>query len=116
MNKHAKQSINVKALDPKTETAAKKDPGASPEMSIAGAIDTLADIAKRSTNLFRIYTEQLRSDDGYQVIHVSRFFPEGRCRPGIINQAAMRTLGRFGAALAGNGNPHAVKYAGRAGH
>ena len=53
MNKHAKQSINVKALDPKTETAAKKDPGASPEMSIAGAIDTLADIAKRSTNLFR---------------------------------------------------------------
>ena len=68
MNKHAKQSINVKALDPKTETAAKKDPGASPEMSIAGAIDTLADIAKRSTNLFRIYTEQLRSDDGYQVM------------------------------------------------
>ncbi|MGA7003386.1 MAG: hypothetical protein WBZ28_15750, partial [Pseudolabrys sp.] len=68
MNKHAKQSIKVKSLDPKTDTAAKKDPGASPEMSIAGTIDTLADIAKRSTNLFRIYTEQLRSDDGYQVM------------------------------------------------
>jgi hypothetical protein len=68
MNKQAEQSIQVKALDPKAEVRAKKDPGASPEMSIAAAIDTLADIAKRSTNLFRIYTEQLRSDDGYQVM------------------------------------------------
>src|SRR5215470_6042148 len=67
MNKQAKQSFDV-ALDAKTGAGAKKDPGASQEMPIAAAIDTLADIAKRSTNLFRIYAEQLKSDDGYQVI------------------------------------------------
>jgi len=58
----------VKALGARIETGAKKDVGASLEMSVATAIDTLADIAKRSTNLFRIYTERLKGDDGYQVI------------------------------------------------
>ncbi|MGB7010863.1 MAG: hypothetical protein WBD97_10710, partial [Pseudolabrys sp.] len=66
MNKQAEQSIQVKAPDPKAEVRAKKDPGPSPETSVAAAIDTLADIAKRSINLFRIYAEQLRSDDNYQ--------------------------------------------------
>ena len=68
MNKQAEQSIQVKALDPKAEVRAKKDPGPSPETSVAAAIDTLADIAKRSINLFQIYAEQLRSDDNYQVM------------------------------------------------
>ena len=66
MNKQ--QTIDVKALGARIETGAKKDVGASLEMSVATAIDTLADIAKRSTNLFRIYTERLKGDDGYQVI------------------------------------------------
>ena len=66
MNKQIKHSIDA-ALNAKAEAGAKK-PDASSEMSAAAAIDTLADIAKRSINLFRIYAEQLKTDDGYQVI------------------------------------------------
>ena len=66
MNKQIKHSIDA-ALNAKAEAGAKK-PDASSEISAAAAIDTLADIAKRSINLFRIYTERVKSDDGYQVM------------------------------------------------
>jgi polyhydroxyalkanoate synthase subunit PhaC len=93
MNKQAKQSFDV-ALDAKTEAGAKKNPDASQEMPVAAAIDTLADIAKRSTNLFRIYAEQLKSDDGYQVIDpktvastFQEFFQKAAVDPAsIVNQ------------------------------
>ena len=66
MNKQIKHSIDA-ALNAKAEAGAKK-PDASSEISAAAAIDTLADIAKRSINLFEIYTERVKSDDGYQVM------------------------------------------------
>ena len=116
MNKQAEQSIQVKALDPKTEVAAKKDPGPSPEMSSRGGHRHPGRHCqaqhKSFSNLRRTAQERRRlSGDGSpnRRLHVSRVFPEGRCRPGINNQAAMRALGRFGAALAANGNPHAVQ-------
>ena len=68
MNKKVKQNVELKLPDAKTESGANKDSGASPEMFSAATIDILADIAKHSTNLFRIYAERLKSDDGYQVI------------------------------------------------
>ena len=58
----------MKLPDAKTESGANKDSGASPEMFAAAAIEILADIAKRSTNLFHLYAERLKGDDGYQVI------------------------------------------------
>ena len=69
MNKKARQNVEMKFPDAKTVSGANRDSGASPEMSAAAAtIDILADIAKHSTNLFRIYAERLKSDDGYQVM------------------------------------------------
>ena len=105
MNKKAKQNVEMKLPDAKTESG---DSGASPEMSAAAAatIYILADIAKHSSNLFRIYAERLKSDDGYQVMDprtVASTFG---------SQAAVRTLVRFGAALAKNSDPYSVKHAG----
>ena len=93
MNKKAKQNVEMKLPDAKTESGANKDSGASPEMFAAAAIDILADIAKHSTNLFRIYAERLKSDDGYQVMDprtvastFQEFFRKADLDPGSIVQ------------------------------
>jgi polyhydroxyalkanoate synthase subunit PhaC len=70
-----KRTDNVSVPDQKTDVGAKtnldqkSDPsGPRPEMPAAVVIDTFADIAKRSVNLFRMYTERLERDDGYRVM------------------------------------------------
>jgi polyhydroxyalkanoate synthase len=93
MNKKAKQNVEMKLPDAKTESGANKDSGASPEMSAAAAatIYILADIAKHSTNLFRIYADRLKSDDGYQVMDprtvastFQEFFRKADLDPGSV--------------------------------
>jgi polyhydroxyalkanoate synthase len=68
MNKNTKQNVEMKPLEAKAESGPKKDSGASMETSVAAAIDILGDIARHSANLFQIYAERLKSDDGYQVM------------------------------------------------
>ena len=75
MSERAKKRTDVDVLDRKPEPGAKNDlgqksemSGPKPEMSTAVTIDTIADIAKRSVNLFRMYAERLKGDDGYQVM------------------------------------------------
>src|SRR5215831_983882 len=70
-----KRTDSVSVPDQKTDVGAKtnldqkSDPsGPRPEMPAAVVIDTFADIAKRSVNLFRMYTERLERDDGYRVM------------------------------------------------
>jgi polyhydroxyalkanoate synthase subunit PhaC len=68
MNKQIKKLGNVKSLDPKNESGPKSDRGStSSEMSFAAAVDTWADIIKRSAHLLQICAGRL-NDDGYQVM------------------------------------------------
>jgi polyhydroxyalkanoate synthase subunit PhaC len=66
MNKPEKPTIQTKARE--NESAKKNEPAAGGKKAGAGAVETLTDITNRSTNLFHLYAEKLRSDDGYQVI------------------------------------------------
>jgi polyhydroxyalkanoate synthase len=68
MNKKAKQNVEMKSVDAKTESATNKDSSASSELSIPATLDILGDIAKHSSNLFRIFAERLKGDDGYRVM------------------------------------------------
>jgi polyhydroxyalkanoate synthase len=68
MNKNTKQDVERKPLEAKAESRPQKDSEASTETSVAAAIDILGDIARHSANLFQIYAERLKSDDGYQVM------------------------------------------------
>jgi polyhydroxyalkanoate synthase len=91
MNKKTKQNAEVKTLDTRVEPGARKDSVASTEMSVATAIDILGDIAKHSANLFKLYAERLKSDDGYQVMDprtiastFQEFFRKAEVDPGAI--------------------------------
>ena len=90
MNKKTKQNVEIKRLDAKAESG-KKHSGTSTEMSVATAIDIMGDIAKHSANLFQIYAERLKSDDGYQVMDprtvastFQEFFRKAELDPGSI--------------------------------
>jgi polyhydroxyalkanoate synthase subunit PhaC len=67
MNKQVRKQSDVKTPDPKHEPVTKDDRG-TPEMSFAVAVDTWADIVKRSAHLLQICADRLKSDDGYQVM------------------------------------------------
>jgi polyhydroxyalkanoate synthase len=54
--------------DPASAKAAPKQPVAADGMLSPDGIDALADIAKRTDRLARLYAEKLKADDGYQVI------------------------------------------------
>ena len=67
MNKPEKPTTQTKARE--TASAKKNEPAAGGKKASAGAVETLTDITNRSTNLFHLYAEKLRADDGYQVIN-----------------------------------------------
>ena len=89
MNRHAKSVTGTKVPDPDKPVTGTKVPGpitamkvpepyvakvarnglaAAGEMLSPGAVDTLAEIARRSNRLAQLHAERLKSDDGYQVI------------------------------------------------
>jgi polyhydroxyalkanoate synthase subunit PhaC len=67
MNKPEKPTTQTKARE--TASTKKNEPAAGGKKASAGAVETLTDITNRSTNLFHLYAEKLRADDGYQVIN-----------------------------------------------
>jgi polyhydroxyalkanoate synthase len=66
MNKPEKPTIQTKARE--SESLKKTESAAGGKKASAGAVETLTDITNRSTNLFHLYAEKLKADDGYQVI------------------------------------------------
>jgi polyhydroxyalkanoate synthase len=66
MNRPEKTTIAPKVREAETEK--KIERGAGGKKAGAGAVDILNDITNRSSNLFHLYAEKLKSDDGYQVI------------------------------------------------
>jgi polyhydroxyalkanoate synthase subunit PhaC len=68
MNKPAKPAIRSKALHQKIDKVTTSEPVAAEQISSPKTVDTLTEIAERSSRLFRLYAERLASDDGYQVI------------------------------------------------
>jgi polyhydroxyalkanoate synthase subunit PhaC len=69
MNKPVKPTSTAKAAHPHSPSPT-KDAGlaALPEFVSPRIIDTFTDIGKRSSNLFKLYSEKAQTDDGYQVI------------------------------------------------
>jgi polyhydroxyalkanoate synthase len=68
MNKPTKPVVDPVARGRESAKAAQNDVATADGMLSPSAVDALADIAKRTTQLVRLHAERLKSDDGYQVI------------------------------------------------
>src|SRR5262245_2461723 len=66
MNKLEKPTVRTKTRE--SESVKKTDRATEDRKASRGAVETLTDITNRSASLFHLYTEKLKSDDGYQVI------------------------------------------------
>src|SRR5262245_26946820 len=64
----SRQRASAKATKNDAGKAAQSDIPAADGLLSPGAIDALADIAKRTNRLARLRAEQLKTDDGYRVI------------------------------------------------
>ena len=68
MGKPAKPAISPKASDREQGSEARKYPATAGDVLSPTAVEALADIVRRSSNLCRLQAERLKTDDGYQVI------------------------------------------------
>jgi len=66
MNKPEKPTVQTKARE--NEPVKKPERVAEEKKASTGAVETLTDITNRSTNLFHLYADKLKTDDGYQVV------------------------------------------------
>src|SRR5262245_54394040 len=66
MNKFEKPTVRAKTRE--SEGVKKADRTTEEKKAGKGAVETLTDITNRSASLFHLYTEKLKSDDGYQII------------------------------------------------
>ena len=68
MGKPANPVISPKASGREQGSEARKYPATAGDVLSPTAVEALADIVRRSSNLCRLQAERLKTDDGYQVI------------------------------------------------
>src|SRR5262249_44381138 len=66
MNRPEKPTVQTKARV--SESVNKTERAPEEKKASTGAVETLTDITNRSTKLFHLYAEKLKTDDGYRVI------------------------------------------------